>query len=585
MATDFWASSHYKRWIVDRATLKQARADDLVYVSEPECLEFLAIYFANIISKLGKKLGFRQRVIATATVFFRRFYLKNSYCETDPYLVLSACCYVAAKAEESPVHIKNVVAESRALFSQEQYNVKHFPSDNSKLAEMEFYLVDDLECDLIVFHPYRTLLALCNKDFGNSNSSSDSPAEEAEAGELGTGIGADDGPRYWGTGQGQLELSEGGLQTAWFIINDTYRSELCLIYPPHLIAVTAIYLTLVLHTPTQNSIAHLLPYSPAFNSDSSNSGESSQTTPHPRRSSRTSDSSSKHANQQDPIDFLANLNVSLSAIATIAQEIISMYSLWNRYREDVTAEEMRNMNANANMGKRNAAGNFKSTMKGARVSQSMQSQKNLPRNVSASAATTSDMEWQLERQRFHGAIQLQAHLKKQGYASAPLPPQHMINGPYFMPQHPQQMQHRYPPALVPVSLGSLSPTKRSATGLRSRSGSRAGTPNSVGGGGRMEDLFGDGTSSGSPASHTSHAAGVGPRAGSTPLGNTPGSIGGADDTANSPINPWPFGQGRIVTAIFLSSMLNTMREARMNDMAHPSSGRPVVVNRMLERTW
>ncbi|GAW01245.1 cyclin-like protein [Lentinula edodes] len=349
MATDFWASSHYKRWIVDRATLKQARADDLVYVSEPECLEFLAIYFANIISKLGKKLGFRQRVIATATVFFRRFYLKNSYCETDPYLVLSACCYVAAKAEESPVHIKNVVAESRALFSQEQYNVKHFPSDNSKLAEMEFYLVDDLECDLIVFHPYRTLLALCNKDFGNSNSSSDSPAEEAEAGELGTGIGADDGPRYWGTGQGQLELSEGGLQTAWFIINDTYRSELCLIYPPHLIAVTAIYLTLVLHTPTQNSIAHLLPYSPAFNSDSSNSGEPSQTTPHPRRSSRTSDSSSKHANQQDPIDFLANLNVSLSAIATIAQEIISMYSLWNRYREDVTAEEMRNMNANANM--------------------------------------------------------------------------------------------------------------------------------------------------------------------------------------------------------------------------------------------
>lgn len=78
--------------------------------------------------------------------------------------------------------------------------------------------MDDLECDLIVFHPYRTLLALCNKDFGNSNSSSDSPAEEAEAGELGTGIGADDGPRYWGTGQGQLELSEGGLQTAWYIL-------------------------------------------------------------------------------------------------------------------------------------------------------------------------------------------------------------------------------------------------------------------------------------------------------------------------------------------------------------------------------
>ena len=64
------------------------------------------------------KLNMRQRVIATATVFFRRFYLKNSYCETDPYLVLAACCYVAAKAEESPVHIKTVIAEARNVFGE-----------------------------------------------------------------------------------------------------------------------------------------------------------------------------------------------------------------------------------------------------------------------------------------------------------------------------------------------------------------------------------------------------------------------------------------------------------------------------------
>lgn len=69
---------------------------------------------------------------------------------------------------------------------------------------MEFYLVDDLECDLTVFHPYRTLMALCGKE--NSTSS-------AEAGELGVGI--DDGPRYWGTGEGKLELQEGPLQMAW----------------------------------------------------------------------------------------------------------------------------------------------------------------------------------------------------------------------------------------------------------------------------------------------------------------------------------------------------------------------------------
>lgn len=129
--------SHSKRWIVDRATLKQARSEDLQYVESPEHVDFLNIYFANrrifhmpklptlqlthifiVIAMLGKRLSLRQRVIATATVFFRRFYVKNLYCETDPFIVIAACCYVAAKAEESPVHIKNVVSESRLMFSR-----------------------------------------------------------------------------------------------------------------------------------------------------------------------------------------------------------------------------------------------------------------------------------------------------------------------------------------------------------------------------------------------------------------------------------------------------------------------------------
>jgi cyclin C len=181
---------------------------------------------------LGKRLTLRQRVIATATVFFRRFYVKNLYCETDPFIVIAACCYVAAKAEESPVHIKNVVSESRLMFSrtcallayfahsisiacaEEGYGVKNFPSDNSKLAEMEFYLVSDLGCDLVVFHPYRTLLTLCGREAAH--------AVVSEAGEVGVGI--DNGPRYWGTGEGRLELEEGPLQTAWHVITLNPRS-------------------------------------------------------------------------------------------------------------------------------------------------------------------------------------------------------------------------------------------------------------------------------------------------------------------------------------------------------------------------
>ena len=110
--------------------------------------------------------------------------------------------------------------------AEEQYGVKNFPSDTSKLAEMEFYLMDDLECDLTVFHPYRTLMTLCCREGASVVLGAD-----AEAGELGAGV--DDGPRYWGTGEGRLELHEGALQMAWYDFTYFLTSP-CAYLPPGL---------------------------------------------------------------------------------------------------------------------------------------------------------------------------------------------------------------------------------------------------------------------------------------------------------------------------------------------------------------
>jgi transcription initiation factor TFIIIB Brf1 subunit/transcription initiation factor TFIIB len=70
-----------------------------------------------VIQKICKRLALRQQVIATAITFFRRFYLRNSYCDTDPPLVAAACCYVASKAEETPVHVKVALTEARTVFN------------------------------------------------------------------------------------------------------------------------------------------------------------------------------------------------------------------------------------------------------------------------------------------------------------------------------------------------------------------------------------------------------------------------------------------------------------------------------------
>jgi cyclin C len=111
-----------------------------------------------------------------------------------------------------------------------------------------------------------------------------------------------------------------------FIINDTYRSELCLLYPPHMIAIAAIYLTLVLNDKTREAIQAQT--------------ASSTPTPTPRRSTRTNSNSAHRKplppmpqQQQDFVGFMAGLRVSLPTVAMIAQEILSLYTLWERYSD------------------------------------------------------------------------------------------------------------------------------------------------------------------------------------------------------------------------------------------------------------
>ncbi|KAI9448659.1 hypothetical protein F5148DRAFT_1292170 [Russula earlei] len=315
-----WRLTSRQAHTMDRATLKQARSEDLQYVESAEHIDFLNIYFANRMRRTFSVLAAYAmtptshrdvgQTLAAASAcdrhrhgLFQAVLRQKLYCETDPFMVIAACCYVAAKAEESPVHIKNVISESRQMFSQEGYGIKNFPSDNSKLAELEFYLVSDLECDLVVFHPYPTLLTLCGREAAH--------ADVSEAGEVGVGI--DNGPRYWGSGEGRLELGEGPLQTAWhvvipysFIINDTYRSELCLLCPPHMIAIAAIHLTLVLNDKTRDAIQ----------------AQSAAPAPPRRRSSRTNTGSAHRkpapVPQQDFVGFMAGLRVSLPTVAMIA---------------------------------------------------------------------------------------------------------------------------------------------------------------------------------------------------------------------------------------------------------------------------
>jgi hypothetical protein len=60
-----------------------------------------------VIQVLGEHLKLKQQVIATATVYFKRFYARNSLKCIDPLLLAPTCILLASKVEEFGVISNN----------------------------------------------------------------------------------------------------------------------------------------------------------------------------------------------------------------------------------------------------------------------------------------------------------------------------------------------------------------------------------------------------------------------------------------------------------------------------------------------
>lgn len=67
MAGNFWKSSHYQQWIVDKSDLIRDRQTDLQHLTEEEYTKVM-IFFSNFIQVLGETHKLRQQVIATVSL-------------------------------------------------------------------------------------------------------------------------------------------------------------------------------------------------------------------------------------------------------------------------------------------------------------------------------------------------------------------------------------------------------------------------------------------------------------------------------------------------------------------------------------
>ncbi|KAK4222061.1 RNA polymerase II holoenzyme cyclin-like subunit [Podospora fimiseda] len=210
MASNYWESTQRQYWQFTKnelANIRQALedADPTLVQSFPLPQQrHLNIYFNQQVNRLGKRLAIRQQPLATAQMYLKRFYLRVEIRRTNPYLFIATAVYLACKMEECPQHIRVVVQEARSLWPTDFHG-----QDTSKLGECEFFLISEMNSQLIIHQPYRTLTNL----------------------------------------QTEFELTQEEIMLAWTVINDHYMTDLPLLYPPHTVALTAMLLAIVLRPP------------------------------------------------------------------------------------------------------------------------------------------------------------------------------------------------------------------------------------------------------------------------------------------------------------------------------------------------
>lgn len=112
-------------------------------------------------------------------------------------LFISFSQYLAAKAEEHTLPAKIVVGQMSSIYQAEH----PYPYTTAHVYDYEFKMIAALEFDLIIYHPYRPMVQYCS---------------DASMTDL--------------------------LTAAWPILNDSYRTDACLRYPPYLIAIACIYI-------------------------------------------------------------------------------------------------------------------------------------------------------------------------------------------------------------------------------------------------------------------------------------------------------------------------------------------------------
>jgi cyclin C len=232
MAADFLLSSHNVRWLLGEFSsvpvplrpvapntpltlpspstphsppVSPSVSLDLPLFLHPIEFSLVKFYFADLQFRLGRALNLRQPIIATAQIFFKRFYFDQFLNDFEPTLVALTALFMSGKVEECPIPVKSLLFSYQTLMEAEdhEYPLYRCQYTSDDIILMEYYLLQGLTFDLLVFHPYEHLNLVYDK-----------------------------------AAEGKLPIE--AFQTAWAIINDSFYTDIPCCCAPNLIAIAAL---------------------------------------------------------------------------------------------------------------------------------------------------------------------------------------------------------------------------------------------------------------------------------------------------------------------------------------------------------
>ncbi|CAB1101714.1 unnamed protein product [Ectocarpus sp. CCAP 1310/34] len=174
------------------------------------------------IKAAGKELELPVDAVATALVFFHKFFMLHSFQKHERFFVGSACLFLAAKVEESSKRVEQVMSKSWKVWNggrdPPSENEKSFKRLREKILIAERCVLHTLGFQLTVEHPYSVVMSLLKKLFT-------------------MGKGADGGKGADKALNRQLS------QAATSFVNDSLLTTLCLQYRPKQVAAAVVYLS------------------------------------------------------------------------------------------------------------------------------------------------------------------------------------------------------------------------------------------------------------------------------------------------------------------------------------------------------